>query len=67
MLLTDLPATSPLLASCRKKHVVFMFSRHPLDHPFVGDRPYTVSESTVSNTELSEFFWSPPSSKERAQ
>ena len=33
----------------------------------VGNRPNTVSESTVSNSELSEFFGPPPSSGERAQ
>ena len=33
----------------------------------VGDGPNTVSESTVSDTELSEFFWSSRSSGERAQ
>ena len=33
----------------------------------IGIGPNTVSESTVSNTELSEFFWPLPSSGERAQ
>ena len=32
---------------------------------FFGDGPNTVSESTVSNTELSEFFWLSLSSRER--
>ena len=32
-----------------------------------GNGPITVSESTVSNTELCEFFWISPSSGERAQ
>ena len=35
-----------------------------MDPPFVGNRPNTVSGSTVSNTELSEFFgahWVPGS------
>ena len=34
---------------------------------FLGNGPNTVSESTVSNTELSEFFWGSLSSGERAQ
>ena len=33
----------------------------------IRDRPNTVSESTVSNTERSEFFWPSPSSGERTQ
>ena len=33
----------------------------------LGDGPNTVSESTVSNTEPSEGFWSSQSSGERAQ
>ena len=33
----------------------------------VGDGPNTVLESTVSNTELKEFFWPSLSSGERAQ
>ena len=32
-----------------------------------GNRRNTVSESTASNTELSEFFWPSPSARERAQ
>ena len=32
-----------------------------------GNGPNMVSESTVSSTELSEFFWASPSSGERAQ
>ena len=33
----------------------------------IGNGPNTVSGSTVSNTELSEFFWGSPSSGERTQ
>ena len=35
--------------------------------PMFGNGPNTVSESTVSNTELSEFFWGSLSSGERTQ
>ena len=33
----------------------------------LGNGPNTVSESTVSNTELSEFSWPSPSSGERTE
>ena len=37
------------------------------NHLIFGNGPNMVLESTVSNTELSEFFWPSPSSGERAQ
>ena len=39
----------------------------PFSRVFVGNGPNTVSGSTVSNTELSEFFWDSLSSRERTQ